>query len=142
MKVFLLQDIKGVGRKNEIKNVSDGYARNFLFPKKLAKVADNSARAVKEKIDVDAKKRTAQYMEWVKKLKTEKFIFEIKVSKEGGVFGSVTTKDLTEALEKKGYMDFTLEKNIHIKELGVSKVEVGFPRGIKGQTQVEVTGTE
>ena len=104
MKVLLLQDVKGQGKKDQIVDVSDGYARNFLFPKKLAVVADN--KAINE---VKNKEASKQY-----KIETEKAAareiaeklsqITVKISTgagaDGRLYGSVTSKDIAEVLSK------------------------------------------
>ena len=104
MKVLLLQDVKGQGKKDQIVDVSDGYARNFLFPKKLAVVADN--KAINE---VKNKEASKQY-----KIETEKAAARaiadklagivVKISTgagaDGRLYGSVTSKDIAEVLSK------------------------------------------
>ena len=104
MKVILTQDVKGQGKKDQIVEVSDGYARNFLFPKKLAVPAD--AKAVNEvknkessrlhKIDVE----TQNAKEIAKKLEELTVVFEYAAGPDKKLYGSVTAKDIAEALQK------------------------------------------
>ena len=102
MKVILTADVKGQGKKDQLVEVSDGYARNFLFPKKLAKPADNQAvtelknkqAAAQHKIDTEraAAKATAE------KLQTIKLVFRVGAGADGRLYGSVTSKDVAEKL--------------------------------------------
>lgn len=102
MKVILMADVKGQGKKDQMVEVSDGYARNFLFPRKLAKPADNQAvtelknkqAAAQHKIDVE--RATAK--EIAEKLTATKIIFKVGASADGRLYGSITAKDVAEKL--------------------------------------------
>ena len=102
MKVILMADVKGQGKKDQMVEVSDGYARNFLFPRKLAKPADNQAvtelknkqAAAQHKIDVE--RATAK--EIAEKLTATKVIFKVGASADGRLYGSITAKDVAEKL--------------------------------------------
>ncbi len=146
MKVILLQDIKGVGRKNEIINASDGYARNFLFKKNLAIEANienmsklnsqNEAKQYKKDVEKEAAKEIAK--------KLEKIILQIKVqSGEGGkIFGSVSAKEISENLQKQ-YNIVVDKKKIDLKEpiktLGEKQVDVKLFEGVTGTIKINVT---
>jgi len=104
MKVILLEDVKGQGKKGELINTSDGYARNFLFPKKLAKPAD--AGSIKE---IESKKESQAFHLAEEKKKAEetkkfllnkKIIFKTSGGADGRLYGAVTTKDISEKIEK------------------------------------------
>lgn len=138
MRIFLLKDVKGIGRVNEIKNVSDGYARNFLIPRKLAVPADKKAIGVKKEIDKKEEDRVEEYKELAKKLADEKLTFKLKVGEKNEVFGSVSSTDIDKVLEGGIYRDGKVELVHSLKELGEHKVEVGFPNGIKGLVTVVV----
>ncbi len=103
MKVVLTQDVKGQGKKGELINVSDGYARNFLLPKGLAIIADNKAlneikgREASEQHKKDVELQNAK--ETAAKLETVTVKFANKAGADGRIYGSVTTKDLSEALK-------------------------------------------
>ncbi|MBQ9097884.1 MAG: 50S ribosomal protein L9 [Clostridia bacterium] len=102
MKVILTADVKGQGKKDQMVEVSDGYARNFLFPRKLAKPADNQAvtelknkqASVQHKIDVER----ANAQEIAKKLTELKVVFNVGASADGRLYGSITAKDVAEKL--------------------------------------------
>ena len=102
MKVILTADVKGQGKKDQMVEVSDGYARNFLFPKKLAKPADNQAvtelknkqAAAQHKIDVDR----AAAKEISVRLESIKVVFCVGASADGRLYGSITSKDVAEKL--------------------------------------------
>ena len=104
MKVILLQDVKGQGKKGELVNVSDGYARNFLFPKKLAKEADAAAMT-----DLKNKEAAKKYKEECEKADAKALAQKLEqitvtVSVQGGadgrLYGSVTSKDVAQALQE------------------------------------------
>ena len=104
MKVILTQDVKAQGKKGQIVNVSDGYARNFLFPKGLAVVADakamadikNKEAAQQHRIEVER----AEAKELAKKLEPVVIKLKLQAGPDGRLFGSVTSKDIAEELEK------------------------------------------
>ena len=118
MKVDLLKDVKGTGKKGEIKEVSDGYAKNFLLKNGAAKIADNSAMN-ENKNNQSAQafhKATeiAEAKELAKKLEGQSVTLSIKCGENGKTFGSVSNKEVADALEKQGFkID---KKKIEIKE--------------------------
>ena len=119
MKVILLCDVKGQGKKNEIINVSDGYARNFLFPQKKAIPADAKATSeLKSKEDAkqykinEERKAALALAERIKELKLE---FKMGHGQDGHLYGSVTSKDIAEALKKELSVDVDKRK-INLKE--------------------------
>ena len=103
MKVILLQDVKGQGKKGELLNVSDGYARNFLFPRKLAMEATTDAINAKNIQDAAARRREAEERkaadELRRKLKEMPVRLQAKAGTGGRLFGSITTKEISEALK-------------------------------------------
>ena len=140
MKVMLTQDVKGQGKKDQIIEVSDGYARNFLLPKKLAIIAD--AKAVNE-----AKNKEASNLHKIEVAKAEAKDIADKLSKitvtlyEGGgterLYGTVTSKNIVEALAKDFGINIDKKKvvmNENIKTFGTYKVEVKL-------YGAEITGT-
>ncbi len=104
MKVILLADVKGVGKKDEILNVSDGYARNFLFPKKWAVEATAGAtKEVERKRAAEAAReaeRRAAAEEKARQLKGKTVTLTVKCGDKGRLYGSVTSAEIAEALEK------------------------------------------
>lgn len=106
MKVILLSDVKKVGKKGEVKEVSDGYAQNFLIARNLAVPASEGSIKVLNKQNADkAKEDEANRLEALKtkeELANKEFIFKVK-SKNGKVFNSVSTKQIAEELNKQGY---------------------------------------
>jgi len=145
MKVILLQDVKGLGKKGELVNASDGYARNFLFPKKAAAEAtDGNIKTLKEQKNSQEMKKQ-QEVEDAKNLgkKLEELTIEIiaKAGDGGKLFGSVTSKDLAEELQKQYKIKIDKRKIVlpePIRELGVRHVEVKLHIGVVGKLNVNI----
>ena len=145
MKVILTQDIKSVGKKGQIIDASDGYARNFLLPKKMAVVADNAnLNELKTKQDANKYKRDmskANAEELAQKMKDFELVFKIKAGENGKIFGSVTSKDIAEALNKKYFVEVDKKKiclDDAIKTLGVYTIDIKLFEGITGKLKVSV----
>src|SRR3989338_971874 len=144
MRIILQQDIPSFGRKNEVKDVSDGYARNFLFQRKLAKPATEEMLKIlsAEKNMAEEKKSTEQKKleELMGKLAGMVLKFKVKVGAKGRAFGSVTALKIQQALEKQGVKvekDW-VELKDSIKTAGEHVVKIKFPQGIKGEIKVAV----
>jgi large subunit ribosomal protein L9 len=148
MKVILLKNVESLGKKNEMKEVSIGYARNFLIPNKLAILAseenianwENQKKLDEEKAESELKE-TEQY---VSKLDGREVVVEVKVGKEGQVFESVTKQKIADKLKE---MDFEIEKNqimleSPIKELGEFDVKVSFNHNLEAEIKVIVSEKE
>lgn len=139
MKVILLQDIKGVGKMFDVKNVSDGYARNYLIPKGLAKIADAKSIEELQKEKIIMEKREAEQKavldEVAKKLMGRQFIFQLKTGTKGEAFSSVTKELIKEAIVSdmahlsKDDIKVHLEKPI--KAMGEYQVEIDLGKGVK-----------
>lgn len=145
MKVILKADIKGVGKKDEVINASDGYARNFLFPKNLAVEANNENMSkLKAKQDSNAYKKS-QEKEAAEKIadKLSKIMLKIKVKSgaNGKIFGGVSSKEIAENLEQQYNIKID-KKKIDLKEtiktLGVVNVEIKLFEGIVGKLKVDI----
>lgn len=143
MKVILLQDVKNVGKKGEIKEVSDGYGRNFLLMRKLAVLAsDDSIKVLnKQKKEADQKEaeEVAKAEAMKKELATKVFKFKVNV-KNGKVFNSVSTKQIHEALKAQGY---TIDKrkiidNDPITTLGFTNVRIELHKGVVATIRVQL----
>ena len=114
MKVVLLADVKGQGKKDQVVEVSDGYARNFLFPKKLAISADSKAlneiknkeASKQHKLDVEK----ANALDIAKKLESITVVFEYAAGPDKKLYGSVTAKDVADELKKKNGIDIDKRK--------------------------------
>ena len=143
MKIILLQDIPKIGSKNEVKEVSEGFARNFLFPRKLAVLATEvelkKLIQVKEKKEKESSKEKEVYQKTVEKLKDLTLNFKMRVGEGGKAFGSVTKNDIHEALRKKGIeVEKDWVEDEHIKTAGEKTVEIKFPQGVKGEVKIKV----
>lgn len=145
MKVILMSDIKGVGKKDEVINASDGYARNYLLPKKLA-VEANSENLGKLKGRNDSKQHKkdvekAEAQEIANKLKNITLKIEVKAGENGKIFGGVSTKEISEQLEKQYNIKID-KKKIELKEtiknLGVFNVNVKLFEGIVGEIKLNI----
>ena len=146
MKVILNADIKGVGKKNEIINASDGYARNYLFPKNLAVPADSqnmnilNAKKASEKHKKDLECEEAKKTQ--EKMKTIVLKITTKAGENGKTFGSITSKEIAENLEKQFKIKVDKKKIVmpeQIKTLGTYIVDVKLFEGVIGKLTVSVT---
>lgn len=146
MKVILLQDVKGQGKKGQIVEVSDGYGRNFLLPKGLAKVATadalNTAK-MNEKAKLEQEAREKAAAEQLKtKLESIVVRVEAKAGDNGKLFGSVTSKEISEALERQHSIAIDKRKIVldePIRQYGTQTVPVKLGYAIEGAIIVQVT---
>jgi large subunit ribosomal protein L9 len=145
MKVIFLKDVKGKGKKGEVKNVADGYAQNFLIKQGLAVEANQSAVSSLNAQKKKEEKHAAQELEEAKKLKEqiEKLTVELSAkSGEGGrLFGSITTKQISEELQKKFNLKIDkrkMELNDAIRTLGFTKVPVKLHTEVTATLNVHV----
>ena len=147
MKVILKADIKGVGKKDQVINASDGYARNFLFPKNLAVEANSENMSkLKAKQDSNAFKKSQEKEEAQKiadKLSKILMKIQVKAGENGKIFGGVSSKEIAENLEKQ-YNIKVDKKKIDLKEtiktLGVHTVSIKLFEGVVGKIKVDVIG--
>ena len=145
MQVIFLQTVKGRGQKNQVKNVSDGYARNFLIPQKLAVPATPATLKNIEAAQVQAVTEDKAGMERVARmirgLKDKKLEFTLKSDAKGSVFGSVSAEMIKKALQAQGLgakdqVEVLLEH--HLKEFGEHAVKLRFHKGVMGEVTVSV----
>lgn len=140
MQVILLQDIKNVGRKDQIINANDGYARNFLFPKKLAIEAtkDNllklqakkDSNAHKKNLEIEANKQIA------KKIESSTLELKVKAGANGKTFGGITSKEIAEGIKKQMGIDIDKKKIIvkeTIKTIGRFNIDIKFGDGVNAK---------
>lgn len=145
MKVILLEDVKALGKKGEIVNVSDGYARNMILPKKLGVEATSKnlndlklRKANEEKVaqeNLDAAKAFAE------ELSTKEVILTLKVGEGGRTFGSVSSKEISEAAKKQLNLEIDKKKlqlENPIRNLGVTNVPVRLHPKVTGSLKVWV----
>jgi len=138
MRVLLLQDVKGVGQKMDVKEVNDGYARNFLIPRKLAVMADQSALKIKTETEKQAKNLISQYENLSDKLAKEILEFSIKAGEKNQTFGSVDKEQINKVLLEKNLIKADSEVLLDkpLKSLGEHWVEIKLGRGIRGKIKV------
>lgn len=147
MKVILLQNIKNLGRKWDVKEVSDGYARNFLLPKKLTEIATKTElqkiEKLKEKEAIEEKKDLEKIQALADQLQGKAIVIKAK-NKDGKLFGSITTKDIVKELKKENIVisakALTLE--MPIKEIGEFEIRVNLEHGIETQLSVIIEEAE
>ena len=149
MKVVLLADVKGSGKKGELVNVSDGYARNFLFPKKLAKEANaqalNELKNAEESKAFKIKQETEAAQASADKINGKSVSILAKAGQGGKLFGSVTAKEIAEAIKKQYGVDVD-KRNIDtkgdMKAFGTYECEVKLYSGITATVKAVVTEKE
>lgn len=146
MKVVFLQDVKGQGKKGEIKEVSDGYARNFLIPKKIAAVADNKTlneikgKKAAEEHRAELERQSAA--ETAKRLEEIAVIIKMSAGADSRLYGSVTSKDIAESLKEQTGIEVDKRKIVlpeSVKSFGTYKVDVKLYGDITGKITVTVT---
>jgi len=144
MKVILLKDIENLGKKYEIKEVSDGYARNYLIPRKLAKVANEKnlkwLEKQKEKEQKKAEEELKKVQEAASAIDGQEIVIPVKVGENGQLFESITVQKIYEKLKELG---FEIKRNqilldSPIKEPGEFPVKVKFPHNLEAEIKVIV----
>lgn len=148
MKVILLSDVPNVGKKSEVKNVSPGYAKNFLFPRGLAMLATSSAILEAEQIDKikkeSAEKELVQTEKIAQKLDGLEVEISMKVSKEGVGYAGVSAQKIAETLSNLGYKISKSQVRIStpIKKLGEYVVTVELPHDLEAEVKIIVVAEE
>jgi large subunit ribosomal protein L9 len=145
MKVILLEDVKSLGKKGEIVNVSDGYARNFVLPKKLGVEANsanmNDLKLQKANADKVAQEQLEAARELAEVLKTKEVVLKMKSGEGGRAFGSVSSKEIASAAKTQCGLEID-KKKIQlpeaIKALGVYEVNIKLHTKVTGQLKVKV----
>ena len=145
MKIIFLQDVRNVGKKYDMKDVPDGYARNFLFPNKLAKPATPAAQKDLEATKARRNKNEEEFQKHIEELtrtmKDRTLEFFLKTDEAGSVFGSVNKETILKAvrdakLVTKEHLEIELDRPI--KEFGEKKIPVRFKNGVSGELKVIV----
>ena len=130
MKVILLQDVKNVGKKGDVVNSSDGYARNYLFPRKLAEEAtDSNLHVLNAKKETERRKKLAEIeaaQKLAEELKGKEIKIETKSGDNGKLFGAITSKDVAELIKKQYKIEVDKKKVVMdtIKLAGTYEVEI------------------
>ncbi len=146
MKVILLQDIKSLGKKGELCEVSEGYGRNYLLPKKLAKEAN--AQAMNEYKNAENSKNfkiataKSQAEDYKKQLEGKTFKMTAKAGKGGKLFGSITAKQVADEIKKQYNIAVDKRKVVidrDIKEFGTYSAEVKLYTGISAKIDIQVS---
>lgn len=145
MKIILLEDVKSLGKKGEIVNVSDGYARNAILPKKLGVEATsknlNDLKLQNQHADKVAAENLQHARELAKEIEEKKVIVKIKTGEGGRIFGSVSTKEIAQAAKEQTGLDLDKKKMQlpeSIKALGVYEVPVKLHPQVTTKLKVQV----
>ena len=145
MKVILLQDVKSLGKKDAIVEVSDGYGQNYLIPRKLAVVANagnmNEVKQRKESLDNKARKELEAAKEYAAKLQDKTVTISAKVGENGKLFGAVSNKDIQDALKAQYNVDIDKKKILltePIKNVGAHIVEIKLHSGVSVKITVKI----
>lgn len=144
MKVILLADVKSKGKKGELINVSDGYARNFLFPKNLAAIADNAAMSEMKSRNAAAEHHKQEEIDAAKelamKLDGKSVTLKAKGGASGRLFGSITSKEIADEINR--VFSVNIEKKklsvADIKNFGDYTAEIKLYKGISAKINVKV----
>ena len=145
MKVILLQDVKSLGKKGEIVNVSDGYARNFVLPKKLGDEANstnmNDLKLQKANADKVAMEQLEAAKQLAEQLETKEVVLKIKSGEGGRTFGSISSKEIAAAAKVQCALEID-KKKIQlpeaIKAIGVYEVNIKLHTKVTGKLKVKV----
>lgn len=144
MKVILIQDVKDVGKKYEVREVKDGFAKNFLFPQKLAKPATEENLAwlekQKEKIAKKAEEELKKTQELASQIDGQEIIFSVKVGREGELFESITPQKIAEKLKQLGFQVKKQQIDLAqpIKELGEFPIKIKLEHNLEAEIKVIV----
>ena len=144
MKVILLADVKKLGKKDQTIEVSDGYANNFLFPRRLAVPLSKKSAEVLETQQEERKEQAAKMKadaeELAKKLETITLVFKVKTGREGKLFGAVSLKQVADELNKQG-IDIDKRKFVDkgpLDQLGMWHLSVELYKGVFGKVHVDI----
>lgn len=144
MQVILNQDVKGQGKKGQMIKVSDGYARNYLLPRGLAQEATKSninvMKGKAESLEYKVKTETEEAQKIAETMKEIEVLLKAKAGDNGKLFGSITSKDVAEALTQQHHIKLDKKKFVmsDIKKLGITEVPVKLYTGVSGTLKVNV----
>ncbi|MDO8504299.1 MAG: 50S ribosomal protein L9 [Candidatus Liptonbacteria bacterium] len=141
MRVILLQDVRGTGKKNEVKEVSDGHGKNFLIPRGLAKMADAGNLGELSVTQKNEKAIEARLKQIAESVSARELVFYLKTDKSGAVFGSVNKDEILAGLRDAGLItkdrvEIKIPKPF--KELGIHEAEINLKKGIKAKLKVRI----
>lgn len=140
--MILLRDVRGVGKKHDVKNVADGYARNFLIPKGLAKTAtDEEIKKLDEQKAVEARMIAEKEKELrltAKAVKNKEFIFELKSDGKSKVYGSIGKTEIENTLLKEGISVKKILLERPLKTLGEHEVEIDLGLGVQTKIRIKL----
>lgn len=145
MKVIFLKDVKGQGKKGEIKEVSEGYAQNFLIPRALVRPAtDGNVKTLENQTAAEVKRKEREKedaQQLGKKLEEMTVTLKAKAGEGGRLFGAITSKQVAEALEKAGVKIDKRKIEMHdpIRSLGVTQVPIKLHPEVKATVKVQVS---
>lgn len=148
MEVLMINTVPRVGRKGELKNVAEGFARNYLFPRNLAIPATEGAKKhlnlMKDSWEKQAAREKAMYSEMAEKIEGLTITLTKRAGDKGRLFGSVTSAELAEEISKAGKVDIDKKLIVadHIKEVGEHSVVIRFTGEIKAHLKVNVVAEE
>lgn len=145
MRVILKAEVRGLGRAGEVKDVADGYAQNFLLPRGLAveATAGEIRRVAQEQASAKAKqgRAHAEVASLARRLEATTLVFTLKAGEQGKTFGSITSKDVAEALHRQAGVEVERAK-IHLEEplrsLGLHRVEVRLLGDVRARLTVAI----
>ena len=147
MKVILLKDVKSLGKKGDIVEVSEGYGRNFIIPSKPGVPADaknlNTLKLQKANEEKIAAEKLAEAKALKEKIEAVKLTLTVKVGKDGRAFGSVSTKEVQEALKKQAGIEVDKKKfstDVPMKNLGGYDIDVKLHKDVTAKLHVSVVG--
>ena len=145
MKVILLEDVKKLGKKGDLANVADGYARNYLFPRNLAEEATaggiKQLKQEKAALENKKKKEMGLAQEIAGKLSKATVTLKVKSGDQGKLFGSVTSKDISEALKEQQKIEVDrrkIELSEPIKSLGAYEVDIKLAPDVEAKLTVKI----
>jgi len=145
MRVILLQDIENLGKKYEVKDVKDGYARNFLIPKGLAKIATKEALKWSEEQKETEEKRAGEELREIQKLASEidgvEVIIPVKVGEEQQLFEKINTQKISDKLKELGFKVKKSQIDLAepLGELGEFPIKVKFEHNLESEIRVIIT---
>lgn len=144
MKVILLKDVENLGKEGDVKEVADGYARNFLLPNNLVKLATKKAleelEKAKELVAQKAEKELKTTQEFVSQVDGQEIEIPMKLKEDGEIYGSVTPYKISQALKKKGFDVKKTQVSLKepVKKLGEYPVAISFDHGLEAEVKAIV----